>query len=104
MWSSAHLRRVGVESRGSVMRERHPEYLRESADRRFAAWYIESWYDGYHYRFFSSSPWHLAGSGTQYGTEEEAWAAVDWYMEVLVPRMVQERGGEALGCFLGLCS
>jgi hypothetical protein len=64
------------------MSERHAEYLRESVDRRFVAWYIESWYYGHHYRFFSYSPWHVAGTGTRYGTEEEARAAVDWYMEV----------------------
>jgi hypothetical protein len=67
MPSSAHLMWVGVESRGSVMSERHPAYLRESADRQFAAWYVESWYYGHHYRFFSCSPWHLAGLGRGMG-------------------------------------
>jgi hypothetical protein len=75
------------------MGERQPEYLRESADRRFAAWYVESWYYGHHYRFFSCSPWHLVGSGTRYRTEAETRAAVDWYMEVWVPRVLQEHVG-----------
>ena len=104
MWSSARLRRDGVESRGSMMNEGQPVHRRESVDRQFVAWYVESWYDGHHYRFFSCSPWHLAGTGTRYGTEEEARAAVDWYMDVWVPRVVQEHGGEAVWRFLGLCS
>ncbi len=70
------------------------EYKRESADRRFAAWYIESWYYGHHYRFFSLSPWHTAGSGTRCRTEGEACAAVDWYMDVQVPGILRECGRE----------
>jgi hypothetical protein len=66
---------------------------RVSADGRFAAWYVESWYYGHHYRFFSCSPWHLAGSGTRYQTEEEARAAVDAYMDVRVPRLLGEVRG-----------
>ena len=75
------------------MDEMWPGYRRASADERFVAWYIESWYYGHHYRFFSCSPWHLVGSGTRYRTEAEARAAVDWYMEVWVPRVLQEHVG-----------
>jgi len=74
------------------MDEMRPGYRRASADERFVAWYIESWYYGHHYRFFSLSPWHTAGSGTRCRMEEEARAAVDWYMDVWVPRAVQECG------------
>jgi hypothetical protein len=73
--------------------DKHVAYMRESADRRFAAWYIESWYYGHHYRFFSCSPWHGVGSGTRYRTEEEARAAVDAYMEDRVPRLLGEVPG-----------
>jgi len=57
-------------------------YYRESADKQFAAWYVESWYYGHHYRFFSFSPWHTCGAGTPFQTEQEAREAVDRFFDV----------------------
>ena len=68
-------------------------YLRESADKRFAAWFVESWYYGHHYRWFSYSPWHTCGSGLRYGTEAEAKAAVDHFMDVWMPAVLREVEG-----------
>ena len=65
-------------------------YYRESADKQFAAWYVESWYYGHHYRFFSSSPWHTCGAGTRFQTEQEAHEAVDHFFDVWMLRALRE--------------
>ena len=75
------------------MEEAQPTYKRESADRRFAAWYGESWYYGHHYRLYSYSPWHTCGNGLRYGSEAAARAAVDAFMDEWVPRVVVAPGG-----------
>ena len=62
------------------MEREQPDYYRASPDKRFAAWYGESWYYGHHYRLYSYSPWHTCGNGTRYETAEEARKAVDSFM------------------------
>ena len=81
------------------MERQQPDYYRESPDKRFAAWYGESWYYGHHYRFSSYSPWHTCGNGTRYQTEEEARKAVDTFMDVWVPSV---RGEQCKYCTRGM--
>ena len=66
-------------------------YRRDTPDERYGAWYIESWYYGHHYRYYSYSPRHNVGSGTRFETEEAARAMVDWYMDTQVPLMMEGR-------------
>jgi hypothetical protein len=66
-------------------------YKRETPDRQYVAWYVESWYYGHHYRFYSLSPWHLAGSGVRYEQEAEAREAVDRFMDVKVPQLLEQK-------------
>lgn len=75
---------IGSGSRGAF-------YKRETPDRRYAAWYVESWYEGHHYRFFSLSPWHNAGNGTRYDLEIDARRAVDRFMDVTVPQLREQK-------------
>src|SRR5258706_11683534 len=69
-----------------------PGYGRETVDRLFAAWYVESWYYGHHYRFYSYSPWHTCGNGTRYDSEAAAKAAVDGFMDVWIAAALREKG------------
>jgi hypothetical protein len=59
-----------------------PVYRWESDDGRFSAWYVESWYYGRHYRFYSYSPWDAGDvNGTRCVDEGDARKSVDEYRE-----------------------
>lgn len=64
-------------------------YHRETGDKQCAAWYVESWYYGHHYRVFSYSPWHTSYNGSRFEKEEDARAAVDRFLDEQVPMMLQ---------------
>lgn len=75
-----------------------PMYERTSLDGTYTAWYapVANTVVGNAFKSWSMAPNAPAGSGTIHREEEAAQGAVDYFMDVSVPRQREERAGHTL--------
>jgi hypothetical protein len=73
-------------------------YSRRSLDGDYTAWYspVANTVIGNAFKSWSMAPNALAGSGTIYREEDAARGAVDYFMDVSVPRQREEKAGHTL--------
>ena len=78
--------------------EQSPTYERTSLDENYTAWYapVTNTVVGNAFTSWSMAPNALAGSGTIHSEEDAARRAVDYFMDVSVPRQREERAGHTL--------
>jgi hypothetical protein len=84
--------------RGAGFGAESPTYERTSLDGNYTVWYasVANTVIGKAFKSWSMAPNALAGSGTIHREEDAARHAVDYFMDVSVPRQREEYAGHTL--------